>query len=274
LGSLYAAAAGYLDARAHRGRWLLRMEDLDRAREVPGSAARILRTLERFGFEWDGESVRQIDGTERYTSALESLKVRGLTFECSCSRSHLKDESRYPGTCRERSAAPSGPTATRLRVEPGLMVFSDRIQGTYRQDVAAAAGDLILKRRDGVFAYLLAVVVDDAWQGVTHILRGADLLDHTPCQIYLQRSLGVFQPSYAHVPVLTENDDSKLAKSKRSVKLDEYCVLPQLLTVFSLLGLAPPPSLADATTAEAWGWAIARWRIDRVPKRLNVRVSV
>ena len=274
LGSLYTAAASYLDARAQRGRWLLRVEDLDRPREVAGSAARILHTLDRFGFEWDGEAERQSDRTERYLHALESLEDRGLTFGCSCSRSQLEEESRYPGTCRERPSTPGVPTATRLRVEPGLMQFSDRIQGTYRQDVAAAVGDLVLRRRDGIISYLLAVVVDDAAQGVTHVLRGADLLDNTPRQIYLQRALQLVQPSYAHVPVLTEPDDTKLAKSKRSVRLDEHFELPQLLQVFSLLGLGPPNSLAAATLADAWAWAIAGWSIHRVPKRLNVRVAV
>jgi glutamyl-Q tRNA(Asp) synthetase len=274
LGSLYTAAASYLDARANHGRWLVRVEDLDRPREVPGSAARILHTLDRFGFEWDGEAVRQSDRNERYLSALESLEDRGLTFECSCSRLQLEEESRYPGTCRERPSALRVPTATRLRVEPGTIEFSDRIQGTYRQDVAAAVGDFVLKRRDGIWSYLLAVVVDDAEQGVTHVLRGADLLDNTPRQIYLQRALVLARPSYAHLPVLTEPDDTKLAKSKRSVKLDEHFELPQLLQVFSLLGLAPPDSLAAASLADAWSWAIPRWNIHRIPKRLNVRVSV
>jgi len=274
LGSLYTAAASYLDARAQRGRWLLRVEDLDRPREVAGSAERILRTLERFGFEWDGEVMRQSDRMEHYLGALQSLAARGLTYECSCSRRQLEDESRYPGTCRERPAVRGVATATRLRVEPGLIMFSDRIQGTYRQDVAAAAGDVILKRRDAVIAYLLAVVLDDAAQGVTHTVRGADLLDNTPRQIYLQQLLGLAPPSYAHVPVLTEPDDSKLAKSKRSVKLDEHSELPQLIAVFSLLGLAPPDALAAASIAEAWAWAIGQWGIHRVPKRLNMRVAV
>jgi glutamyl-Q tRNA(Asp) synthetase len=245
---------------------------LDRPREVAGSAARILHTLERFGFEWDGEAVRQSDRTEHYLRALESLEGRGLTFECSCSRSQLEEENRYPGTCRNGPSTPGVPTATRLRVDPGLIEFTDRIQGTYRQEVAAAVGDLVLERRDGVISYLLAVVVDDAAQGVTHVLRGADLLDNTPRHIYLQRALQLVQPSYAHVPVLTEPDDTKLAKSKRSVKLGEHFELPQLLQVFSLLGLAPPESLGAATLAEAWAWAIAGWSIHRVPKRLTVRV--
>jgi glutamyl-Q tRNA(Asp) synthetase len=273
LGSLYAAAASFLDARAHGGRWLLRIEDLDRPREVAGSAAGILHTLEAFGFEWDGEIVRQRDCTGRYEEALRSLEARGLTFECSCSRLQLEDETRYPGTCRAHPADRGVATATRLRVEPGTILFSDRVQGSYRQDVAAAVGDIIVKRRDQLFAYVLAVVVDDAAQGVTHVVRGADLLDNTPRQIYLQRALGLPLPAYAHVPVLTESDDAKLAKSRRSLNLGTDSPLPRLLAVFSMLGLAPPASLATATLAQAWSWAGARWDIGRVPKRLNVRVT-
>ena len=273
LGSLYAAAASYLDARAHGGRWLVRMEDLDRPREVAGSADRILRTLQAFGLEWDGELVRQSDRTLLYVAAMESLRARNLTFECTCSRSQLEDEIRYPGTCRARPAATGAPTGIRIRVDRGTVVFSDRIQGTFRQDVADAVGDVILKRRDQVFAYLLAVVVDDAEQGVTHIVRGADLLDNTPRQIYLQERLTLPRPAYAHVPVLTEPDDSKLAKSRRSVSLDPATALPQLLSVFSMLGLKVPPALARGSLAEAWDWAIGNWDIKRVPKRLNVRVT-
>jgi glutamyl-Q tRNA(Asp) synthetase len=273
LGSLYAAAASFLDARAHGGRWLVRIEDLDRPREVAGSADRILRTLQAFGLEWDGEAVRQRDRTDLYVAALESLRALNLTFECSCSRSQLEDENRYPGTCRLYPAATGAPTATRLKVDRGSIMFSDRIQGTYRQDVAAAVGDVILKRRDQVIAYLLAVVVDDAEQGVTHIVRGADLLDNTPRQIYLQQCLSLPRPEYAHVPVLTESDDSKLAKSRRSVSVNPAAALPQLLSVFSMLGLSFPATLARGTLAEAWGWAIGNWHIERIPKRLNVRVT-
>jgi len=273
LGSLYTAVASYLDARAHRGRWLLRIEDLDRPREVVGSAAGILQTLGEFGFQWDGEAVRQRDRDELYTAALQDLHARGLTFECSCSRLQLEDEHRYSGTCRAQPQIRGIPTATRLRVEPGYIQFGDRIQGAYRQDVYAAVGDVILKRRDRIFAYLLAVVIDDAEQGVTHVVRGADLLDNTPRQIYLQRCLGLPRPEYAHVPVLTELDDAKLAKSRRSVRLDSGEAVPQLVATFSLLGLEPPDSLGRSTLADAWDWAIAHWDIRQVPKRLNVRLT-
>jgi glutamyl-Q tRNA(Asp) synthetase len=272
LGSLYAAVASYLDARAHGGRWLLRIEDLDRPREVSGSAAGILRTLERFGFEWDGHITRQHERGELYEAALRNLEARNLTFACSCSRLQLEDELRYPGTCRNRAAA-DAQTAIRLKIESGYVTFADRIQGTYRQDVSAAVGDIILRRRDQIFAYVLAVVVDDAAQGVTHIVRGADLLDNTPRQIYLQRLLGVAEPCYAHVPVLTEANDAKLAKSRRSVHLSADSPLPQLLSVFAMLGLAAPAQLRSAAIHEAWAWAFAEWSIKNIPKRLNMRVS-
>jgi glutamyl-Q tRNA(Asp) synthetase len=270
---LYTAVASYLDARAHGGRWLVRMEDVDRPREVPGSAARILDTLEAFGFEWDGDVMRQSDRSASYAAAVEQLRTRGLTFECSCSRLTLAEEDRYPGTCRERPLDAAGPTAIRLRVDPHYVRFADRIQGVYGQDVAQAAGDVILKRRDRLFAYLLAVVIDDAHQGVTHIVRGADLLDNTPRQIYLQRTLGLPTPRYAHVPVLIEADRSKLAKSARSVRLDGQAALPQLRYVFELLGLAPSPSLAAGTLRAAWAWARERWDINRVPKRLALALD-
>jgi glutamyl-Q tRNA(Asp) synthetase len=270
---LYSAVASYLDARAHGGRWLLRIEDLDRPREVAGSASGILRTLERFGFEWDGQIVRQSARGEAYLAALRSLQAKGLTFPCCCSRLQLEDELRYPGTCRNRIDAAGMQAAIRLRVDPGQIMFADRIQGIFRQEVSAAVGDIILKRRDQIFAYVLAVVVDDAAQGVTHIVRGADLLDNTPRQIYLQRLLGFALLSYAHVPVLTEPNDAKLAKSRRSVHLSADSPLPQLLSVFSMLGLAPPASLRSAPISTAWGWARDEWDVDKVPKRLNLRVS-
>ncbi len=235
--------------------------------------ARIVETLQAFGFEWDGEVVRQHDRAEYYAGALQALRSRGLTFECSCSRIQLEEDSRYPGTCRVCPSTFGVPTATRLRVEPGSIRFSDRIQGIYRQDVGAAVGDFILKRRDAVVAYQLAVVVDDAAQGITHVVRGADLLDNTPRQIYLQQRLDLPTPTYAHVPVLTEADDTKLAKSRRSLRLDPGAALPQLMGVFRLLGLVPPASLLGAGLKQAWGWAIGQWDVRRVPKRLNVRLS-
>jgi glutamyl-Q tRNA(Asp) synthetase len=274
LGSLYTAAASYLDARAHRGRWLLRIEDLDAPRAVPGAALRIIATLQRFGFEWDGGIMRQSDRIEHYRAALQNLRDRGLTFECTCTRSQLEDEQNYPGHCRTLARQPATDTATRLRVGPEPVSFTDEIQGTYRQNVAAAVGDLVIRRRDQVFAYLLAVVVDDAAQGISHVVRGADLLDNTPRQIYLQRCLHLSTPRYAHVPVLTEADGTKLAKSRRSVRADIAAPVTQLLSVFSLLGMQPPAQLQNAALDAVWRWGIANWNKNAVPNRLNLRLKL
>jgi glutamyl-Q tRNA(Asp) synthetase len=267
LGSLYTAAASFLDARAHGGRWLVRMEDVDRSREVPGAAAGILRTLEQFGFEWDGEVLRQSDRSDHYAAAIERLRARGLTFECSCSRRDLAGQERYPGYCRGGPRYSSVPTATRLKIEPHSITFHDRIQGSFTQDVASVMGDAILRRRDGFFAYLLAVVVDDAAQGVTHVVRGADLLADTPRQIYLQRSLALPTPRYAHVPVLVEPEGGKLGKSTRSVPARGSEPQSQLLKVLQLLELEPPLTLQGAPMDEIWEWAHAHWASNRLRER-------
>ena len=273
LGSLYTAAASFLDARANGGSWLVRVEDLDGPRVVPGSADAILRTLNRFGLEWDGEVVHQSGRADRYAAALDHLRAHGLTFQCSCSRLQLADDERYPGHCRNGPLKPGTPCATRVRVDDATVQFTDRIQGTFRQNVAAAVGDMLVRRRDQLFAYVLAVVVDDAAQNVTHVVRGADLLDNTPRQIYLQRLLGLKTPDYAHAPLLTEPDGKKLAKSSRSVQLDANTPLPLIIKVFDLLNLSPPRELALATIPEAWGWAIGQWKVDRVPRRLTSRLE-
>jgi len=269
---LYAAAASFLDARAHGGRWLLRVEDLDTPREVAGATAGILKTLEDFGFEWDGEIAYQSKRVDGYRASLAELQARGLTFACSCSRLQLEDEHRYPGTCRAHSASDGIANAMRLKVDRGTITFNDRVQGTFRQDVGAAVGDVILQRRDQIFAYLMAVVVDDAAQGITHVVRGADLLDNTPRQIYVQRQLNLPQPTYAHVPVLME-DGAKLSKSRRSLRLDAGTPLQQLLWVFSLLGLDQPQAGAICAIRDAWQWAIAQWSVNKVPKRLKLTLK-
>jgi len=270
---LYAAVASYLDARSHGGRWLLRLEDLDWRRELPGAADRILATLELFGFEWDGPVVRQRNREALYASALEGLQGRSRLFDCSCSRRQLEDTERYPGTCRLAPQHAGSRLGRRLRVEPQQVHFSDRIQGHYRQDVAAAVGDFLLQRRDGIHAYVLAVVVDDAEQGVTHVVRGADLLDDTPKQIYLQEALGLPTPNYAHVPVLTEADGAKLAKSRRSVPVQSASREQQLRAVFAMLGMTMPRDLDQASLADLWRWGIDHWAVGRVPKRLSMPLS-
>jgi glutamyl-Q tRNA(Asp) synthetase len=255
-----AAVGSFLDARSHGGRWLVRMEDLDRARVVPGSADEILRALEAFGLLWDGEVEYQSRRAHLYADALESLRARGFTFECSCSRRELATEdSGYPGTCRDGPHR-SGDTATRFRVdETETLVFDDRFQGP----IALAMGnlgDVIVRRRDGVFAYQLAVVVDDALQGITDVVRGADLLESTGWQIALQRVLRLRTPRYAHLPLLLERTGEKLAKSRRTAALDAGRAGAELRNVLLLLGLSPPAALAGATPPTLLGWAAGRWR--------------
>ena len=259
LGSLLAAVGSFLDARSRGGRWLVRMEDLDRARNVPGSADEILATLEAFGLTWDGAVEYQSRRTHLYAQALESLRSAGLTFECSCSRRELAGrESGYPGTCREGPRR-CGPAAIRFRIEERQVItFEDRFQGP----VALALkelGDVIVRRRDGVFAYQLAVVVDDASQGITDVVRGADLLESTGWQIALQRALRLAVPRHAHLPLLLERTGGKLSKSRRAAALDARQAGAQLSQVLDLLGLPPPAQLAGAPAATLLEWATGRW---------------
>jgi len=260
LGSLVAALGSYVDARFHRGRWQLRMEDLDTPRVLRGCADQILRTLEHFGFEWDGEVTWQSRHLERYAAAHTELRAGHFTFECSCSRRlRAENEDRgYPGTCRDKPATPS-PTATRFRVDERQNVtFEDRFQGPCQFELRAM-GDVVVRRRDGIFAYQLAVVVDDAAEGITHVVRGADLLASTAWQVCLQRALGLATPFYAHLPLIVEPDGAKLAKSRRSVPLDGQQSAPLLLAALRLLRQHPPPGLEFESPRAILEWSIAHW---------------
>jgi glutamyl-Q tRNA(Asp) synthetase len=262
LGSLVAALGSYADARRHGGRWLLRMEDLDRARVVKGAAEGILRTLEVFGFTWDDRIEYQSERTAHYRHALETLRALAVTFECSCSRREHDRESGYPGTCRAGPSR-SGPTATRLRVEDVVVSFEDRLQG--RCDFRLRErGDVIVRRRDDEIAYQLAVVVDDALQEVTDVVRGADLLDSTPWQIALQQALELPTPRYAHLPLVIEPTRQKLAKSKRSVALDPSIAGRQLYQALVLLRQEPPAVLESEPPPSLVQWACQNWQPARL----------
>jgi glutamyl-Q tRNA(Asp) synthetase len=226
-GSLVAALASYMEARAAKGKWLLRMEDLDRPREQPGATDQILCALERLGFEWDGPVLWQSARLERYRAALEDLSRRGFAYPCGCSRKELEDSALaldgarvYPGTCRQGLAPGKSARAVRLRTHGAPIAFADRIQGEIEQRVERDVGDFVLQRADGVYAYQLAVVVDDLEQGVTDVVRGADLLDSTARQIHLQRILGAHTPRYAHVPVAVDTAGQKLSKQTGAAPLD------------------------------------------------------
>lgn len=270
-GSLVAAVASYLDARAVGGTWLVRMEDLDPPREMPGAQAAILETLERYGFEWDGPVERQSDRGDVYAAQVEQWLRSGLAYACTCSRKQLEGSNGiYPGTCRNAQHDWHGDVALRIRVPELDYRFTDRLQGEFHQHLGREVGDFIIRRRDGLFAYQLAVVLDDAWQGVTDIVRGADLLDNTPRQLYLQELLGIAAPRYLHVPLIIQPDGHKLGKSYRSPPLDAAQAAPLLVRALKALGQMPPADLLQATPHEALAWGIAHWDATAIPHSLTL----
>ena len=246
LGSLVAAVGSWLYARAADGRWLVRIEDIDTPRVVPGSAEEILAALRRYALEWDGEVVWQSRRTALYERALEELKAKGLVYDCACSRADLQRaasaplgrEPVYPGTCRNGIAEGKVARAIRFRVPDGVVPFDDLVLGRIEED---AGGDFVVRRADGLFAYQLAVVVDDAEQGVTQVVRGADLLYSTPRQIALQRALGYPTPEYAHLPLVVNPDGAKLGKRDGALPLptlDDARVRESLQAALRHLGLS------------------------------------
>ena len=264
LGSLATATASFLDAR-HRGeRWLVRIEDIDAARAVPGAADSILRSLESLGFWWDGPVAYQSQRLTFYQQALDTLVSRGLAYECSCTRSDrgsTSDSGGYPGRCRHGVQRP-GPTATRFRSDLSPVgPFIDELHGLTDFD-AQALGDPIVRRRDGCFAYQLAVVVDDAAQGVTRVVRGDDLLPSTYWQRSLLRAFGLPEPRYAHLPLVCEPDGAKLSKSQSTFMARDEPPAHQLWRILRLLRQTPPTELAQGPVGTLWAWAIAHWRLD------------
>jgi glutamyl-Q tRNA(Asp) synthetase len=273
LGSLVAAVGSFLDARKAGGRWLVRMEDLDTARVIPGCADEMLRTLEAFGLWWDGAVEFQSRRIDLYRESLQSLRELGLTFECSCSRRDLgPSETGYPGTCRAGPTRQRGPTATRFRVAEGVVSFSDRVQGPCCFD-SRTLGDPVIRRRDGAFAYQLAVVVDDADQRVSHVVRGADLLASTAWQIQLQKALKLATPRYAHLPLILEQSHEKLAKSRRSLALEPARAGEQLVSALMLLQHPPPVELQQASATVLLAWASERWALDTVQGKKEIVIS-
>lgn len=268
-GSLVAAVASWLDARAVGGKWHLRIEDIDAPRTVPGAEAVILRQLEGLGLTWDGPVVRQSERAAHYDEALEHLARSSLVYRCRCSRREIADSALrgidgaiYPGTCRDANVLEHEAAAIRLRVSPGMVVVRDRVQGDIAQDLPRDLGDFVLKRRDGLFAYQLAVVVDDASLGVTDVVRGADLLDSTPRQIALQCALGLPTPRYLHVPVATRNGE-KLSKQTLALAIEPSRAIAALRGALAFLGQEPA---AGGTVEDLLGEAVTRWDPGRIPR--------
>ena len=270
LGTLIAAVASYLQARRNDGEWLLRIEDVDTSRRVAGAEDAILRTLDRFGFEWDGEVVRQSKRTVDYAQALERLDAADRVFPCTCSRRLLaqtavEQSGIYPGTCRSQKLPFPHEHAIRLRVPDLEISFDDAIIGEYHQSLAADCGDFVIRRRDGLFAYQLAVVVDDALQGVTEVVRGADLLDSTPRQIFLQQCLNYTPPGYLHLPLMLDHEGRKLSKSEGAAELNPDKPVKSIHAALDHLGQQPPADLRQAGTVDVWQWAMENWSISKIP---------
>jgi glutamyl-Q tRNA(Asp) synthetase len=270
-GSLIAALGSYLDARANQGSWLVRMEDLDRTREVKGAATEIMRSLDSFGFEWDGGVVYQSRRTEPYAEALDQLLKEDLAYPCGCTRKEINLAARdgiegavYPGTCSRGLPMGRSGRAMRLRTFDVPSLFVDRIQQPLEQNLAREIGDFVIRRADGFHAYQLAVVVDDAWQGITHIVRGADLLLSTPRQLHLQQLLELTQPAYAHLPLVVDETGRKLSKQYRDAPLDRRRPMRALLQALAHLDQPLPPE-QPTDLDDFWRWAIENWTLSRVP---------
>ena len=280
-GSLVAAVASYCEAKANQGKWLVRMEDLDKPREVKGAAETILRSLDAFGFEWDGEILYQSQRAELYAEALTTLKNQDLIYPCTCTRKEIADSSTklgidgviYPKTCLHRPVKPNLPYSQRIQTNASKITFNDAIQGEISQNLSKQVGDFVLIRADGLFAYQLAVVVDDAAQGVTHIVRGADLLDSTPRQIYLQQRLNLPTPHYAHVPVACNLADEKLSKQTLAEPIDMRLSGQLICSALSFLGQLPPVEIKNADLNDIWRWAFANWVLSKVPKQRKIQLA-
>ena len=256
------------------------MEDLDKPREVKGAAATILHQLEAFGFEWDDTVLYQSQRSNFYADALDALQKKQLIYPCTCTRKEITDSSNelgiegviYPQTCLQQPIKPDALVAYRIKTNDMKISFNDAIQGTISQNLSTDIGDFILKRADGLFAYQLAVVVDDAAQGITHIVRGADLLDSTPRQIYLQKQLAYLTPQYAHVPVASNLAGEKLSKQTLAKPIAENHANHLIFDALDFLGQHPDANLKNASQSEIWRWAISHWDIRKVPKQRAIPV--
>lgn len=276
-GSMVAAVGSFLQAKHRGGEWLVRMEDLDPPREMPGAADDILRTLEAFGLHWDGEVLYQSRRHALYEQVLERLKESGALYACACSRREIADSSVkgvdglvYPGTCRGGIPEGRAPRAWRVKVDGATVEFIDVVQGRLRRDLATDFGDFVLRRADGFFAYQLAVVVDDAGQGITEVVRGADLIESTPRQIHLQKLLGLPTPDYLHLPVVLNARGEKLSKQTFAAPADAARPVPLLCRVLRFLGQEAPMGLAEDGIEDFWRWAIAHWDAGRIPRAAGI----
>jgi len=276
-GSLIAAVASYLEARTHHGKWLVRMEDIDEFRNVANSDNDILRTLEAYGFEWDDKIIYQTHRKDAYAEALQQLIDKNLVYRCTCSRRDLKKIAQqgeygiiYPGICADKNHSEMSKHSLRIRTKDQHIEFKDTIMGYYGYNPKRDAGDFIIRRRDRLFAYQLAVVVDDAFQNITDIIRGFDLLDSTPRQIYLQQSLDYPQPTYAHIPIAINAKGDKLSKQTGAKAIKKSFDANALTQTLHFLGQHPPKNLTKASPQILWQWSLENWDISKVPCKAKI----
>lgn len=263
--------ASFLQARSQNGTWLLRIDDIDTPRNVSGAADNILKTLEHFGLHWDGSILYQSQNSEAYFHALESLELAGLLYPCTCSRQKLSQyrishpgSLGYPGICRNKRMDRSKPHALRIKTSDTLITFEDTLQGKSSHQMAGQHGDFIVKRRDRIIAYQLAVVVDDRLQQITEVVRGFDLLESTPKQIYLQQQLAYDTPGYMHVPVITDLDGHKLSKQTFAREIDSTTPANVLFELLRLMDQKPPADLEQSGVGNILTWAVKNWNPDRL----------
>ena len=265
-GSVIAALASYLEAHSNQGKWLLRIDDLDTPRVRAGANSRILQVLEELGLYWDNEIVYQSNRQSAYEEAAHQLQLDSLLYFCACSRKKIQGKP-YLGTCRDLKLEPAPQHSMRIKTETNLFSVDDQIQNAYRQNILEDVGDFIVRRADGIFAYHLAVVVDDAAENVSHIVRGTDLMDSTPRQIFLQEKLGVTTPAYAHLPVAINSSGDKICKQHKAEDvLLSNSPVKVLFDSLEFLGQNPDEALLDATVADLIKWGIENWQLSNVPK--------
>lgn len=280
-GSLIAAVGSYLQARSQQGEWGLRIENIDPPREAEGAIDAILFSLEAHGLTWDGEEQYQQTRQARYAEALDEIRRSGRLYACSCSRQqiaraigHTTGPLLYPGTCRGKSKPQHGPHALRVDTRDYVIEFEDMIQGNQQINLAEETGDFVLLRADGLYSYQLAVALDDVEQGITEVVRGSDLLDSTPRQIFVQQILGFAAPRYAHLPVAIDPvTGQKLSKQTMAPALDNKKAVQNLWQALEFLGQQPPPELRDCSVEEFWNWAIPNWHFNLVPRTATISVG-
>ncbi|MCC5857978.1 MAG: tRNA glutamyl-Q(34) synthetase GluQRS [Ectothiorhodospiraceae bacterium] len=270
-GSLVAAAGSYLEARRHGGEWWVRIDDIDPPREQPGAADDILRTLERFGFQWDGPVRYQHQRQEAHLDAIERLRTLGAAYSCGCTRKDITAAGHlgpnglvYPGTCRNGLPPGRKPRSLRLCTRGIRVDFEDLLQGPVHCDLERELGDFVIRRADGLFAYHLAAAIDDGALGITHVIRGHDLLWCTPPQIAIQQRLSLSSPTYGHLPVAVNAQGQKLSKQTFAPPLEPKHANTLLWQALAFLQQMPPPELRKAPVSELWSWAAENWELSRL----------